>query len=697
MSAKKLKERLIKIGLFCCASFSVVFVFSIIAYMLYLGYPWLTIEFSHGFEYTYYMWTTMYVATGGTALAVIVALPCAIYMAEFSSMRFRNFTKTSLELLDGLPSIVLGLTGLALLVNPVTKYSFTIFLVQNFGLTDTRCIFFGWVILAIMSFPIIATITEDALRSVPQDLREASLGVGATKWQTTTRVLLPSTKNRVLASILLALAAAMGETVAIWYVLGNTLIIAFIKSPFNPFLPTTSLTMEINQQFYAMNEAGGTAIQPHLFAAAFVLFIMIGAVNISVRIITANQGGGSLRDRIMNINQNFFKEIYRFFKSKEKENLVSGTLVFISAIIASLPGIIYMDKGLAILPLSIYNINEWISVIVFSLVLIVPCVLLFSISYLLWEGHSLGWKLSTATCAIALFLTARYPTSAYITIPIAALSGLSAYLEFRIRKTSKNKDSPVIFENVIKLGLRFSAIIPIAVISSIVIFVVTMGSPYLSLDFITKLNLNIVNIRRIAYLLPPIGSTGGILSFALGSILLIAFCEFIAVPIGIGAAIYLAEYAPQGKINSILRFFIETLAGAPSVIIGLIGFSIFFISLHWEWSLYSGAISLSFLALPWNIRVAEEAIKSVPTSYREASFALGATQWQTVRNAVLYAAMPGIITGILLGIGVVIGETLVVNMTVAGLPNQGFPSPWWRIFNIHQQLPVLTAFIYQVP
>ena len=125
----------------------------------------------------------------------------------------------------------------------------------------------------------------------------------------------------------------------------------------------------------------------------------------------------------------------------------------------------------------------------------------------------------------------------------------------------------------------------------------------------------------------------------------------------------------------------------------MIGFTIFFALLNWGFSLWGAAISLSFMALPWNIRVAEGAIKSVPRAYREASFALGATQWQTARQVMLYAAMPGIITGILLGIGVALGETLVLQFAYSSVSTISFPNPFWHAFNTHQPLPSLTVFI----
>ena len=138
------------------------------------------------------------------------------------------------------------------------------------------------------------------------------------------------------------------------------------------------------------------------------------------------------------------------------------------------------------------------------------------------------------------------------------------------------------------------------------VFIVAIASPFLNLQFFTSMNLNTINVGRVCYGLPPIGSVGGVLSCVIGSLLIVTFCEFVAVPIGIGAAIYLAEYATQNRFTSTIRFFIETLAGAPSVIIGIIGFSIFTLTLGWGFSLYSGAIALSFMALPWNIRIARK-------------------------------------------------------------------------------------------
>ena len=309
---RNVKETIIKAILLACACFSVIIIFSIIGYTLWGGAPVIEDIIFHGSgailnpiyggntnELADAMYTTMIVAAGGTALAIAVGLPIAIYMAEFSDMRLRNLTKTSLEVLDGFPSIVIGIAGAYTLLWAINnKYSLDV-LLSKMGAPDISgggCIFFAWIILFIMSFPIVATISEDSLRAVSQDLREAALGIGATRWQTTTKVLLPVAWPRVLASILLSFAAAMGETVAIQFVLGNNF--AYIHSPFNllnPLIPSATLSMVLNSRYKSALDSTGTT-PTTAYAEAFILFIMIGLVNILVRGISSRQKMASKED-----------------------------------------------------------------------------------------------------------------------------------------------------------------------------------------------------------------------------------------------------------------------------------------------------------------------------------------------------------------------------------------------------------------
>jgi phosphate transport system permease protein len=338
-----------------------------------------------------------------------------------------------------------------------------------------------------------------------------------------------------------------------------------------------------------------------------------------------------------------------------------------------------------------------------------PAVVMFSIGYLLWEGHSYGWKLAFLTSGIAVLSGFAGYLNVEFAVIIAGLSALAAVLEIRKRRKAqvKPKDLSIVTENIAKFGLRLSGVICVVILIGMIAYITVRASPYLSWDFFTSSNWGFTNTAKIIQGASN-GSMGGILPFATGSLLLAGVCELISIPLGLGAAIYLSEYSSQNKLTEIVRYFIETLAGVPSVIIGLVGLAVFVIALGWGNSLMGAAISLAFMTLPWNIRIAEEALKSVPKSYREASYALGATKWQTTRHAVLFAASPGIITGVLLGFGAALGETIVVALTGGWNPpgNIGVNGelstytilpPITKLFSTHQTIPNLPVFIWQAP
>lgn len=159
------------------------------------------------------------------------------------------------------------------------------------------------------------------------------------------------------------------------------------------------------------------------------------------------------------------------------------------------------------------------------------------------------------------------------------------------------------------------------------------------------------------------GRLGGVFPMIINTFYLTGLSLIFSAPIGIGAAVFMTEYFHKGRLVSFLRFGIETLAGIPSIIFGLFGFLFFVIKLGWGWSLLSGSITLSLMILPTIIRTAEEAIRSVPNTYREGSIALGATKAQTIGRLVLPTALPGILTGVILGVGRAVGETAAVMFT----------------------------------
>jgi phosphate transport system permease protein len=149
----------------------------------------------------------------------------------------------------------------------------------------------------------------------------------------------------------------------------------------------------------------------------------------------------------------------------------------------------------------------------------------------------------------------------------------------------------------------------------------------------------------------------GLLPALVGSIYLMGLTALIAIPLGIGAALYLEEYAPRGRVTSLIEINIANLAGVPSIIYGLLGLELFVRALGLERSLLAGAATLALLLLPMVIMASREALRTIPQSFREACYALGAERWQTIRQVVLPLSLPGMLTGIILALARAIGET----------------------------------------
>jgi phosphate transport system permease protein len=188
---------------------------------------------------------------------------------------------------------------------------------------------------------------------------------------------------------------------------------------------------------------------------------------------------------------------------------------------------------------------------------------------------------------------------------------------------------------------------------------------------------------------------GGILPAIVGTVLLTLGTAVACIPVGVGAAIYLAEYASDNRLTRAIRLAIINLAGIPSVVYGLFGLGLFVLFLKFGMSILSGSLTLAIMTLPIIISTSEEAILSVPQSFRVVSISLGATRWQTVRHQVLPHALPGIITGIILGLGRAAGETAPILFTVAAFFLPRLPR---SIFDPTMALPYhLFAIATQVP
>lgn len=214
--------------------------------------------------------------------------------------------------------------------------------------------------------------------------------------------------------------------------------------------------------------------------------------------------------------------------------------------------------------------------------------------------------------------------------------------------------SPRITQRIAKGAVWLGGCITVGILLVIIGYVLWNGVPELSWEFLTT---------------EPTGglqSTGGISSVIMATLWLIPVTLILLTPIGLGAAIYLAEYAPENRLTAIIRYGVEALSGIPSIVFGLFGYALFVSIMGFGYSILAGGLTLVCLLLPTMIRTCEEAITAVPAEYREAALALGATKWQTIWHVVLPAATSGLITALILCVGRTIEESACLYVTMGG-------------------------------
>lgn len=215
--------------------------------------------------------------------------------------------------------------------------------------------------------------------------------------------------------------------------------------------------------------------------------------------------------------------------------------------------------------------------------------------------------------------------------------------------------------------------------------IVVRGLPAISLEFI--------------FGMPSDGmKAGGIWPAIVGTLLLTAGTAIVAIPIGVGGAIYLAEYARDTTLTRAIRLAIVNLAGIPSVVYGLFGLGLFVLFLNFGTSILAGALTLAIMTLPVIISTAEEALRAVPVEFRTVSASLGGTRWQGISNIVLPQALPGIITGVILGLLRAGGETAPILFTVAAFYLPSLPrSPMDQTMALPYHLYVISTQVPGMP
>jgi len=468
---------------------------------------------------------TLLIAGGTLLIAAPLGIGSAIYMAEFASPRARTVLKPVIEVLAGIPSVVYGFFAI-LVISPIFQ--------ANLGASYFNAIS-AIIVMAIMVLPIIVSISDDAMKAVPMHLREASLAMGATKWETATRVVMPAASSGIMASLILGLGRALGETMVVTLVAGSIPILTL-----NPLSEVMTMT-----SFIAQTATGD--IPPGIGAdSAFA---------------------------------------------------VGLTLFFITYLVNSFAGIV------------VERIKTGSSV----------------------RSKGPGTRRARAMRAVHAPLDRAFARASAM-VPKRRL-GEEAMLR---RRYIRGRLGVALVGSCLAFAVGFLAILMWNVLAQ--------GLPTLSWHFITS----------------PLDwrpERAGILPVILGSVYLMLLTVVLAIPVGVGSAIYLNEFARDTWYTRFLRRIIQNLSGVPSIVFGLVGAAVFVAMLGLGRSLLAGALTLAIMVLPIIVVATEESLKSVPFAFREAAMSVGATRWQTVRHHVLPNALPGILTGSVLALSRAIGET----------------------------------------
>lgn len=484
-------------------------------------------------------------------IAMLIALPlgvgAAAYLSELASPKVRQLCSILLELLAAIPSVIYGFWAREFLAREGLAPTFAALGLPN--VAAGQGLLAAGIVLAVMILPYITSVSFDVCRAVPRSQREAAFALGATRWQVISRVVIPYARPGILAAAILALGRALGETMAVTMVIGNS-----------PYIDLR------------INGTGDTI--PSVIA----------------------------------------KELF------EADGLHKAALVAL---------------GLLLLAITLL-INT--------------------------GGRRLVMWVSQPRARPSR-------TSIHITETLS-VDPMPKRVIARRKAQSRRVD------RVMRCLLVLCQMLTVVPLFLILGYITVRGAPAVDWDFFTRL--------------PNDFPGRGLKHAIVGSVILVSLAAVFAVPLGILTAILLAEFRGS-RFTHVVRSIAELLSGVPSIVLGIFGYALlvypFWGTQQWGFSAWAGAFALAVMMLPVVIRVSEEALRLVPQSIREASYALGASHRQTVFKVVLPAAMPGILTGVMLSVARIAGETAPLVLTARG--SQFMPR------SLSDPTPSLPFYIYE--
>ncbi len=508
---------------------------------------------------------TVLVTLGAIIIAVPLGVGTAIFMSEVANHKIRKILKPAIELFAGIPSVVYGFFGLVTIVPLIAKI-----------FPDQTVSGFGWltgsILLGIMALPTIVSVSEDALRAVPRTFREASLAMGATRWETTSKVVVPAAISGIASAVILGVGRAVGETMAVMMVTGNSNLVPEPLWNVFSYVRTITATLALEMPEVVVGSTHYSA----LFLLGLILMVMAFVINLLARYVV------KMTERKFSGEKTPERQLRKILGKK-------GTKQFKIGVVA---------------------------------------VVTLTVLYMM----------------LSLFMSATVANFGAL-----GLSVLVLMAHILIKNRSRE-----FRQKLAHLALLGTVLICVAFLIWILGTIFIKALPALSWDFLTQYPKNS-------------GTAGGILPAIVGTIELIIGTAIVALPIGILSGTYLTEYAKKGKFTAVVEQAIDVLNGTPSIVFALFGVAAIVVLLGLGISLIGGCIILAFMILPVIIRTTEEAIRNVPNEIREASYAMGANKWQTTFKVVLPAALGGIMTGSILGLGRAAGETAPIMFTAVVL------------------------------
>ncbi|MBN2153068.1 MAG: phosphate ABC transporter permease PstA [Candidatus Lokiarchaeota archaeon] len=617
---------------------------------------------------------TLLLSLVSMAIAVPIGIGCALFIAVVLPPKLKDLIKSMVEILSGIPSVVWGFFGMRVVIYWVRSLG---------GVASGNSLLAGAILIAFMALPTIVSVSEDAISVVARDQWEASLALGATKWQTIKGVILPNAFSGIAAAVILGIGRALGETMAVIMVCGNSPVVPDEFSDiFNPILTiTATLGIEMAEVPY------GSDHFTVLYGLAILLFLIVLGTNIVAGSIIKHLKKKTSGDLRKDVDEQKEKRGWKYtvfllaqfiFASVLSEAsqvyAISGMVLLMSGAIItllysaatrgrSISGVVRIAVKGALAGLAGFVV-AWLCD---SVVLIWGLVSLCSFLALkgAWPRITRFWSRSSSRVVSiiqqhwrkAALFSSVFLLVAWASNVVFAMAAMAAIAGVWLLSRRVN---PRVDQRIATAIITASAAVVLGMLVLVVAHILSRGLPHVSWEFLSQ---SPKDLNR----------AGGIFPAIVGSLYLVGGAILFALPIGVCAAIFLNEYAKESKLKDVIRAGIDNLNGTPSIIFGLFGFTCFVLFFGFGRSMLAGMLTLGLMILPTIIRTTEESLRAIPHSVREGSLALGATKWQTIQKVVVPTAVPGTLTGAILSIGRAIGETAPILFTAATFTQRFLP------------------------